>query len=465
MSKQVNSISSLDDLKTKYEGEQNQHPFLLVDLAGGNENLHTNVLGAILNFKEYSFLESFLDKVIHLNITGVLDKKDAISIKTQKQALGLKGKKPGFIDLYIECKDSQTGAIHRIVIENKIKGAGDTKRQMLRYIASIKENSITDISKFSEWRDTLKDQKETVKEECCNCHFVYLTLDGTDPGEDSLPPFLYNENDPIINYYQINYQDDILLWLKDVVLQGCPYFDNGITIAGLRQYITSLERLVQSNIPVSPVVKDYVDGMDGVDSKKYNRLLKEMKVLRKTATRDNISLWRELKQVAENIYSEGAVDSSWILHFTPSFLVLYKPEWMTIGRGAYSIPFVHLCAPNKISPEKDPKKPITLPWEIHIEHYSLDGELPETLKYVNHKKTACILLPETETVELGDRENADDRKRYFNLITEKASKQVEAIDQSIVEVLGDKDILEDDKLIGTELLQKISSRLCSNTKS
>lgn len=465
MSKQVKQIASLDDLKNIYEGEQNQHPFLLVDLAGSNENLHTNVLSAVLSFKGSMFLESFLESVVPIGVSGGVV---AISVKTQKQALGLKGNKPGFIDLYIECKNSRTGAMHKIVIENKINRAGDTQKQMLRYIASIKENPIpiNDISAFTNWEAEIKSEDpnalNALMGECRNCHFVYLSLDGTDPGEDSLPHCLY-ENNPVINYYKINYQDDILPWLKEVVLEGCPYSDNGITIAGLQQYIASLERLVQSNVPVSSVVQQYVSGINGVDSMKYNRILKDMKSLRKTATQDNMSLWRELKQAAENIYSVDAVDSQWVLHFTPSILLLYKPEWMTIGKGSYSIPFVHLCASNRISPEKASK---TQPqWEIHIEHYSMDGKLPDTLDYVNHRKTARILLPETKRVHLGDRENANDRKSYFNSIIQKASLQIDAIDQAIVEVLGDKDTLKDDKLIGAALLHRISSRLCSDTKS
>ena len=470
MSKQVKSISSLGELISKYEGEQNQHPFLLVDLAGANENLHTNVLGAVLCFKEHMFLESFLERVVPIGVSGGVK---AISVKTQQQALGLKGKKPGFIDLYIEFKNSKTEEIHKIVIENKINKAGDTRRQMLRYIASVKNKPI-ESNVFPGWVKDLESNKDgvrdKVREDCFNCHFIYLSLDGTDPGEDSLPKFLYDEKNPIINYYKINYQDDILPWLKEVVLEGCPYFDNGITIAGLRQYIASLERLVQSNVHISSVVKDYVEGFEGVDSvdsKKYNRLLKEMKILRKTATHDNVNLWRELKQAAEGIYSEGAVDSPWILHFTPSFLALYKQEWMTIGGRAYSIPFVHLCVANKISPEKASKKPPQ--WEIHIEHYSLDVEQPDTIpKYVNHRKTACIPLPETKKVFLNNREDAGDRKRYFKEIMGQVSNQISEIDQSIKEVLGeleDNDTLKDDKLIGTELLQKIARRLCPDTMS
>ena len=469
MSKQVKQIAELEDLKTIYEGEQNQHPFLLVDLAGGNENLHTNVLSAVLNFKRNMFLESFLERVVPIGVSGGVK---AVSVKTQKQALGLNGNKSGFIDLFIECKNSRTGAMHKIVIENKINGAGDTEKQMIRYIASIKGNHIDDISEFSNWVAKIKPENQndlnTIKEECRNCHFVYLSLDGTDPGEDSLPSCLY-ENNPVINYYKINYQDDILPWLKEDVLEECPYSDNGITIAGLQQYIASLERLVQSNVQVSSVVQTYVDGINGDDSKKYNRILKDMKSLRETKTQeDNMNLWRELKQAAENIYSEGAVDSPWILHFTPSILLLYKQEWMTIGKGSYSIPFVNLCAPNRISPEKkDPSLSITLPWEIHIEHYSLTGERPNTLitKYVNHDKTACIPLPETNSVKLGDRENAEDRRSYFSKIIETAERQISVIDDSFNKVRKDEEVLKDDKLIGKALLQEIASRLCSNTKS
>ena len=461
MAKQ-NKISSLDGLIKAYEGEQSQHPFLLVDLAGGNENFHTNVLSAVLKFKGFSFLEYFLENVIRIPIPFETIDVNSIRIQTQKKAIGLKGNKPGFIDLYIEFNDIHLGTQHRIVIENKINGAGDTEKQMLRYIASIKENHFSKNGDFLVWASTLESNKSTVKEECRNCHFVYLSLDGTGPGEDSLPPYLYDDDDPVINYYPINYQDDILTWLKDVVLQECPYFDDGITIAGLRQYIASLERLVQRNVPVSPTVQEYVEGIDAVDSTKYNRLLEEMVLLRKKDKQDYMDLWRELKQETENIYSAGAVDPPWHLHFTPSFLLLYKSEWMTIGKRAYSIPFVHLCATNKISPKKASNK---LLWVIHIEHYSMDRERPKTLKYTNHGKTACIPLPETENVELGNRENAEDRRVYFKKIIKTASRQISAIKESFEKVRNDEEALKDDKLIGTALLREISSRLCSDTKS
>lgn len=470
MIKQVKPISTLNELKRTYKEEQNQHPLLLVDLAGGNENLHTNVLGAVLYFRGYMFLESFLERVAPIGVSGEVED---ISITTQKKALGLKGKKPGFIDLYIECTDAGTGNRHKIVIENKINGAGDTEKQMLRYIASIKKDPIKKDA-FSNWEREIRSKNNSalsiLKEDCDNCHFVYLTLDGSDPGEDSLPSVLYDNNNPIINYYKINYPDDILPWLKEVVLEGCPYSDNGITIAGLQQYIASLERLVQSNVPVSSVVQDYVNGIKesgNSDSKTYNRLLDEMKILRETEAQDNVSLWRELKQAAENIYSDGAVDSQWILHFTPSILLLYKQEWMTIGKGSYSIPFVNLCASNKISPEKEPSLPITISWEIHIEHYSLTGERPNTLikKYVNHDKTACIPLPETNSVELGDRENAEERRKYFSNIIKIAERQIAGIDDSFKEVRKDEEVRKDDKMIGKALLQKIANRLCSDTKS
>ena len=140
---------------------------------------------------------------------------------------------------------------------------------------------------------------------------------------------------------------------------------------------------------------------------------------------------------------------------------------MTIGKGSYSIPFVNLCASNKISPEKDPSLPITIPWEIHIEHYSLTGERPNTLikKYVNHDKTACIPLPETDSVKLDDRENAEERRLYFSKIIETAKRQISEIDVSFKEVRKDEEVLKDDKLIGKALLQKIASRLCSDRKA
>ena len=198
-----------------YGKQQNQHPFLLVDLSGGKENTHTKILMSLLQFNNYMFLSSFLKDV--LNVPDWNKDKDKVKITTQYPAVGLKTQKrtKGYIDLYLKYIDQQNQP-HIVVIENKINGAIDTQRQMLRYIASVKKYAIKDSTKFKQWvqyviRPLEKNQNDQnkIKGQCQNRHFVYLTLDNSKtPEDDSLPPFLLKNS--IIDYNPISYQDNLL---------------------------------------------------------------------------------------------------------------------------------------------------------------------------------------------------------------------------------------------------------------
>lgn len=249
----ANTNIDKDNLVSEFykEYESKGEKFLLFDLANANENANTKVLKSLLLYNKCQFLNSFLKR---LDLPSQNDKaNNKPHITDQKKAIG--NKVTGFIDLYIKYNDD----IH-VIIENKIYGAGDTKKQLARYIATV--NGIKQEA-FDDW---CKQKKPDVKEEI---HVVYLTADGTkESTDDSLPTKIKEQ----INYYAVNYRDDILPWLEEDVLPNIPYGSDGMMIAGVRQYIAFLKQLLADES--SKVVDKFVDGLQVKnDVEKYELLL------------------------------------------------------------------------------------------------------------------------------------------------------------------------------------------------
>ena len=465
----------LKDLVDSYGKQQNQHPFLLVDLSGGKENTHTNVLMSLLQFNDFMFFDSFLTEVLALperhkviNTVKISTQFPAVGLKTNKRT---KKKANGFIDLYIEYIGINNDA-HRIVIENKINGATDTDQQMLRYIASVKAHPIEDPQVFNNWVTTVINPSATdpkckgeITKECQNRHFVYLTLDDSkDPEAESLPPYLYDEKDPVIDYHHINYQDDILPWLRETVLHRCPYHDDGIVVAGLRQYIASLESSLSRIISISDVVKDYVNNY--ANKKKnitdaYKGIWDSINKLENysdSLTDDNEidkcnRLARELRKAAEELITKNSVPDGWVLHISPTLLLLYRPEWMRIARGSYSISFVNLYT-----------KPDSflnggsLSWQLHIEHFS--PEVWDELKNnkftsTNHNRTACYNLGRFTM----DKSTDDNRKKHLENVISKKESIISIINEVVGNIDNNKMIYKNDKEVRIELFRKLVDRL------
>ena len=64
------------------------------------------------------------------------------------------------------------------------------------------------------------------------------------------------------------------------------------------------------------------------------------------------SLRKDLENRAEAIFN-GDVDGEWVLHFTPSFVILYKKAWAALDTRKYSIPSLYLVGtPTKVFLEK-----------------------------------------------------------------------------------------------------------------
>ena len=403
------------------EHESKSGKFLLFDLANANENANTKVLEYLLKYGKGQFLNSFLSRI------GLPKPSGTVSITDQKKAIGNKG--TGFIDLYIQYDD-----VH-IIIENKIYGASDTKKQLARYIATV--NGVT-AEDFNVWFDNPSIDK--------HIHVVYLTADGTkDPIEDSLPSNLKSQ----ITYYAINYNDDILPWIEEEVLPNIPYSEDGMMIAGVRQYIAYLKQLLSDES--SDVVDAFVAGLKGNDVEKYKQILETLAPKKNVPENVLKSLHKQLGTCAEAIFS-GDVGGDWVLHFTPSFIILYKKTWAALDSRKYSIPSLHIYAG---STQAFLKNGCCSSLRLEVVHLnpSLKGNYPRfDSMFTNHDKNIGFeLLDHPEIIQCSDTTKTEVRKKYYEEIINAVHSVVDIIEKDVVEVI----LKSGSSVTPDELLEKI----------
>lgn len=187
----------------------------LIDLLHCNENAHSRILKALLDYNKESFRKSFAQRT---GLPKDFDLKDA-NIYLEYPA------KEGRIDIYIY-KENE----YAIIIENKINGAQEQHEQIDRYVETALE----------------KYDKDKI-------FCLYLTREGGYPSENSLKEkaatLNFDRNKPYdkkSRLIQINYRVDILNWLKDDVLPNIPYKDKSL-IDGLNHYIDSLNNMFNLN--------------------------------------------------------------------------------------------------------------------------------------------------------------------------------------------------------------------------
>ena len=403
------------------EHESKNRNFLLFDLANANENANTKVLEHLLKYGKGQFLNSFLNRI------GLPKPSGNVSITNQKKAIG--NKDAGFIDLYIQYDDVY------IIIENKIYGAGDTEKQLARYIATV--NGVTP-GGFDAWLANPSVDKQT--------HVVYLTADGTkEPSEDSLPTNLKN----LITYYAVNYSDDILPWIEEEVLPNIPYSEDGMMIAGVRQYIAFLKQLLSAES--SDVVDAFVAGLTGNDVEKYRKLLEAMD--EKKSVPENVlkSLCKQLGTCAEAIFSKD-VGGDWVLHFTPSFIILYKKTWAALDSRKYSIPSLHIYAG---STQAFLKKGYFSSLRIEVVHLNpkQKGNYPKfNSQFSNHDKNIGFeLLDHPEKIQCPDPTKKEERKKYYKDLIVAVQPVVDIIETDVVEVI----LKSGSSVTPDELLKKV----------
>lgn len=445
----VNSaISNIDTLITEYVEEYNKgnNDFLLFDLAHANENSHTKVLLSLLKYDNNCFLPSFIERlglpksIEHkYNDIYISDQEVAISVKNTRKA-------KGFIDLYLKYKAEKCKYAH-VIIENKIYGAGDTQSQLARYIATIEGVSPKD---FGKWYNDPKINS--------NIYVLYLTADGTkEPKEISLPENIKN----ILRdkYIPINYQDNILPWLEEDVLPNIPYYKDGIIIAGIRQYIAYLYSMRKEKI--SLLTDNYFKNLSGTDVEKYKKIQGDIGHIEKrmgTDNKDTIlqSLKRELSVKAESIFINDVegIEGDWRIHFTPSFICLYKQSWADLDTRKYSIPSIYYCGDQtyKFLKGKNPK------WKFQIDH--LDNNFKEiegninipglSLGYVSR----LDISKKVERIE-PDLSNCDTRKDYYRKVIDIFSDLTKIIDDVVLGVDKAKKDNDEDFNLQVYLLKEI----------
>lgn len=450
------------------EYNSQEHPFLLFDLAHVNENDHSRILMSILRYNDCMFLKSFLQYIGAP--TPAVPNKITIKPTEQKEAIG--NTKDGFIDLYFEYV-SVGGCEEKVIIENKIYGAVDTHRQLSRYIATALKMEKEEFDEaVKKWEVGELDEKliESLK----HVHVVYLTLDGVkQPDKKSLPQVFRGSNDEgeYIGYYPISYVKDIIPWLENEVLPNVPYSDDGITIAGVRQYVASLKSLTSSKED-SMVVSSFVNSQgDKGDKEKYdeiNAILDIIKPLSAKGKKEdqnhqvilsylaeqgiNIEedlplqpLRRNLKAAAEEIFSsdvKGLDNGDWILHFTPSFFILYKKIWATIDTNKLTIPSLYLCGNNFLDNGSITRFGLQvdhIPAEVKDRFYDNICNQNSHAKFSNHDLTVIFDLKEkAKGIVCDDINKLESREKLYKSLIESIKDCIPAIDSVVNEIINEK---------------------------
>lgn len=466
-------MDNIIELIKNYMGEYNkkEHPFLLFDLAHVNENDHTRVLMGILEFKDSMFLPSFLQMIGAPAISKI-----KMPPTDQRRAIGNKG--TGFIDLYFEYKSNNVTP-EKVIIENKIYDAGDSERQLARYIATA-INAEMFPSAFNriweKWKNGEND--ETVdNNEFSHIHVVYLTSDGSKkPEERSLPQYFGKYKDgnldevKHINYYPINYIENIIPWLENDVLPNMPYYDDGIAIAGIRQYVASLKAGFCAKGD-SDVISGFVDNnmKDKTDKNKYDELMSVMfniksltekkedgksekgsdEIIKSKFKNEGINvedlqlkpLVRDLRAAATNIFSKDGSElgGDWKLYFTPSAIFLYRQKWADLDTRKYSIPSIYFVTStyNFLNAKKGDDNVVK--WKLQVDHLNyrnVEKNKKDPFSIGNHNKTAFYETPSFK-IEF-DVDDLYSRKLYYKNVLGQLEEYISLLDKVVEEVLNGK---------------------------
>lgn len=210
----VDSLFCLyEDFAIEYQLRHDALPFHfnIIDELHINENAHTRILMKLLQYKKskrFPILSSFL-KLFSESIN------EKIQINNPK--------------LFVE-KDFIDGLItdhgkYAIIIENKIYGAPDQLYQIERYIETLEKERYN--------RDTI--------------FVVYLTLDGSKVACDysftaSAKKKLGYKSDIMAGrYVQLNYENHILPWLKEI---APIYINEEYIYSGIIQYVDFIEGIL-----------------------------------------------------------------------------------------------------------------------------------------------------------------------------------------------------------------------------
>ena len=240
-------ISLLPEFNKIYEQEKVKLPYHinLLDEIHANENAHSRIFMKLLcanDQDEYYILNSFLH---HLGtpFSGLnLSKNDKIDITSEQ----------GRIDVWIRAKEFS------LIIENKIHGAIDQEKQIIRYVIETEESNCS----YSIMN---------------NIYVLYLSrYEKKEPSESSLPKELREELGD--KYKSISYRKDILPWLEIEVLPNCKAKDTYLTSA-IAQYIDHLNGLFNQRkieIKMKEELKKHLHEKLNLNGKNLNEQIEEI---------------------------------------------------------------------------------------------------------------------------------------------------------------------------------------------
>lgn len=156
------------------------------------------------------------------------------------------------------------------------------------------------------------------------------------------------------------------------------------------------------------------------------------------------------EQSCESAFSkdcEGIANNEWAIHFTSSFLCLYKKSWANADERKYSIPSIYLCISYG-----DFAKAKELNWHLNVDHVTPDiakrsesSRFPDKMfqllsnnhafNLCNHNRAAYLSnVMVTQGVPLGSMEKTARTDYYKQLLASDAvTKLVEEIDSLIPE--------------------------------
>ena len=229
-----------------------------------SENDHTNILCEILNMKiegQKLFMRSFIEDVLGIKIDNSDNYVNYVA-KTQVPAMPSasekdKKKNYGFIDLLIEYEKDT-----KIIVENKVCGAGDGQDQLARYYFTYKKDvNIPDYyEEYNSWKEWLSNNNTKIIQ---NVYIVYLTdfshedetiVDDSEGKHTREHPSKKSINDKLLKYLkerneyiQISYEEHIYDWLKNIVLPKIQYGKTGDAHNSIILYLRELENILGAN--------------------------------------------------------------------------------------------------------------------------------------------------------------------------------------------------------------------------
>lgn len=156
------------------------------------------------------------------------------------------------------------------------------------------------------------------------------------------------------------------------------------------------------------------------------------------------SLRKQLEARAEAIFS-GDVEGEWELHFTPSFIILYKKSWAALDTRKYSIPSLYIYAGStKHFLDKGKLNELKLAVD-HLTPTKANEDFWKDFKFGNHNKNIGFKLNKPGCkCEVNKK---DSRKDFYKGVIDSIKGVVEKVDEHIAELRNNKTPITPDVIL------------------